>query len=102
MTALGEKKDAEALARLVVEQRLAACAQVIGPVSSTYRWRGELETATEWLCLMKTERVLYDELEVAIKNAHSYETPEIVAVPIEGGLPDYLNWIAAETAETAE
>ena len=96
MTTVGEKDDADRLARLVVERRLAACAQVIGPISSTYWWRGEVESATEWLCVMKTERALYEELEAAIRSAHSYETPEIVAIPVEAGSVDYLSWVSGE------
>ena len=96
MTTLGEKGDADELARRVVEQRLAACAQVIGPVSSTYWWRGQLETASEWLCLMKTERALYENLEAAIKDVHPYETPEIVAIPVEAGSEAYLAWLSGE------
>jgi len=96
MTTVGEKADADSIARLVVERRLAACAQVIGPLSSTYWWRGEVETASEWLCLMKTERALYEELEAAIRGAHPYETPEVVAIPIEAGSEAYLAWVSRE------
>ncbi|TAK67402.1 MAG: divalent-cation tolerance protein CutA [Dehalococcoidia bacterium] len=101
MTAVGEREDADRLARSIVERRLAACAQVIGPISSTYWWRGELESATEWLCLMKTERARYEELEAAIRDAHSYETPEIVAMPVEAGSRDYLAWLSGEVRSTA-
>lgn len=96
LTSVGAKEDAEGLARLVVEQRLAACAQVIGPISSTFWWRGELETTTEWLCLLKTERALYDDLETVIRSAHPYETPEILAVPVETGSQAYLAWLSGE------
>jgi periplasmic divalent cation tolerance protein len=96
MTTLAEKGAADKIARLVVERRLAACAQVAGPVSSTYWWRGEVETASEWLCLMKTERALYEQLESAIKDAHRYETPEIIAIPIEAGSEAYLAWLSRE------
>ena len=96
MTAAGSREEADQLARSIVEQRLAACAQVIGPMSSHYWWRGELESATEWLCLMKTERRLYDDIEAAIRAAHSYETPEIVAVPVETGSEAYLAWLSGE------
>ncbi len=101
MTTLGEREDADRIARLVVERRLAACAQVIGPVSSTYWWRGELESATEWLCLIKTERRLYDDIEAAIRSAHPYETPEIIAVPVEAGSDAYLAWLSGEVRPRA-
>jgi len=75
-----------------------ACAQVIGPVTSTYWWQGQIEAATEWLCLLKTTAVRSDELTAHLRDQHTYETPEIVVTPIVGGNPDYLSWIARETA----
>jgi len=82
---------------MAVEERLAACAQVSGPITSTYRWHGEVESAQEWLCVLKTTSVLLDPLCGALKLAHSYETPEIIATAIDAGDPDYLAWVAGET-----
>ena len=95
-TSAGSEEEADAIARRAIERRLAACAQVVGPVSATYWWRDAIETASEWLCVMKTERALYDDLEAAIRAAHSYETPEIIAMPVEAGSAEYLAWLSGE------
>ena len=94
--------EAQEIADHLVEQRLAACVQVTGPVASTYRWQGNVERAEEFLCLIKTRRELANEVEAAIRSLHSYDNPEIVVVPIEGGSRDYLTWIEAETGPVAE
>jgi len=95
-TTTEEKNDAEKMAKVLVEKRLAACVQIIGPIISTYQWKGNLETAQEWLCLIKTRRDLYDEVEAAIKEMHPYETPEIIAVPFVAGSREYLEWLRSE------
>jgi periplasmic divalent cation tolerance protein len=87
---------AETIARLVVEERLAACAQVAGPISSVYRWEGRVERAPEWYCHMKTTAERLPELETRIKASHPYRVPEIIALPIIGGSTDYLSWIKAQ------
>ena len=87
------KEEAEKIAQYLVEQKLAACVQITGPIASTYRWKGKVETAQEWLCLIKTREDLYDKVEKAIKELHSYETPEIIAVPIIKGSSEYLSWL---------
>ena len=81
----------------LVEARLVACANVLAPCTSVYRWQGVVETASEVPVLMKTTRARYPELEAAIRARHPYELPEIVAVPVEHGLPAYLDWVAVET-----
>jgi periplasmic divalent cation tolerance protein len=93
LTAAGSEEEAERISAALVARRLAACVQVVGPISSRYRWRGEVETAREWLCLAKTEAARYAELEAAIRELHSYEEPEIVAVPIVAGSAGYLAWL---------
>ncbi len=97
MTTLDSETDANHLAREIVEPRLAACVQVVGPVNTTYWWKTEIETASEWLCVIKTRSELFEVLAERITTLHSYETPEITATPITDGSPDYLAWIAAET-----
>lgn len=92
-TTLDKKDAADQMAREVVEKRMAACAQVIGPINSTYWWQGKVEVSEEWLCLMKTTQDLYKGLEETIKTIHSYDVPEIIAVPIVEGHADYLNWL---------
>lgn len=96
-TTTATKEEAQKIARYLVEQRVAACVQIAGPIISTYRWQGKVETATEWLCLIKTQESLYSELEKEIIGLHSYETPEIIAVEIIKGSRDYLSWLQNET-----
>ena len=94
-----EKKDeAGMIAETVVKRRLAACAQVVGPITSTYWWEGAIEEAEEWLCIMKSRKDLYDSLEKAILDVHSYDVPEIVAVPIVSGSRSYLQWLNKEVS----
>ena len=97
LTNLPDRAAAERLAEMLVAQRLAACVNVLAPCRSVYRWKGELQRDEEHPLLAKTTAERYGALEAAIRAAHPYELPEIVAVPIERGLPDYLAWIAAET-----
>jgi periplasmic divalent cation tolerance protein len=100
LTTLPERSAAEALARDLLEARLAACIQIGATLRSLYHWRGEIETAEETPLMIKTRESLYSSLEAAILARHPYELPEIVVVPISHGLPAYLQWIAAETART--
>jgi periplasmic divalent cation tolerance protein len=93
-TAAGSEAEAGRIAAALVERRLAACVQVVGPISSRYRWQGEIEQAREWLCLAKTAASRYPELEAAIRELHSYEEPEIVATPIVAGSAGYLAWLS--------
>ena len=95
-TTTAEKEDAQRIATALVDRRLAACAQVSGPIASWYWWEGKVETADEWLCVAKTRRDRYDELEGAIRGLHPYKAPEILAVAVVAGNPDYLRWVAAE------
>lgn len=95
LTTVGSAKEAERISTLLVDRRLAACVQVAGPIESRYRWQGEIETEREWQCLAKTETGRYAEVEAAIREAHSYEEPEILAIPVLAGSAGYLNWISA-------
>jgi periplasmic divalent cation tolerance protein len=95
-TTTKSKDEAQTIARHLVGEKLAACVQIAGPITSIYRWKGKVETAQEWLCLIKTQESLYSELEEAIISLHSYETPEIIAVPISKGSPGYLHWLENE------
>lgn len=97
-TNLPDRAAAEKLAEALVEQRAAACVNILGPCRSVYRWQGAVQKADEHLMLIKSTADRYATLEQAIRAAHPYELPEIVAVPIERGLPAYLAWLAAETA----
>lgn len=93
MTTVDKKKDAGKIIDQVIRKRLAACVQLIGPITSTFWWKEAIEEAEEWLCLMKTRRDLYESLEEAIKSCHPYDEPEILAVPIMAGSPGYLSWV---------
>jgi len=95
-TTTEKKEDAEKIAKTLVERRLAGCIQIIGPIVSTYWWKGSVEIAEEWLCFIKSKKTLYEELERAIKEIHPYETPEIIAIPVVTGSKDYLEWLSSE------
>ncbi len=97
ITNLPDEDQAGQLARSLIEQRVAACANVLAPCHSVYRWQGGIETATEVPLLIKTSIARYPALEAAIRAAHPYELPEIIAVPLSRGLPEYLAWVATET-----
>jgi periplasmic divalent cation tolerance protein len=92
-TTLPHEQAAELLAARVVEERLAACAQVLGPVSSTYFWKGKVERGREWYCHLKTTSARLMALQQRIRELHPYETPEVIAVPIVDGDSSYLKWI---------
>ena len=97
LTNLADMASAQALARALVERRLAACVNVLPAVQSTYRWNGAVEEAAEVTLLIKTTAARYGELEQAIRALHPYELPEVIAVPVSAGSPAYLGWIAQET-----
>ena len=95
-TTTATKEEAQKIARYLVEHKLAACAQITGPIESTYTWKDKVETAGEWLCLIKTREEMFSKVEAAIKKLHPYETPEIIAVPISQGSKEYLQWLNKE------
>lgn len=97
MTTIDSREGAQRLAKSIVEIRLAACVQVIGPITSTYWWQGNMETAEEWLCLMKTRREIYAKVEAYIRANHPYDEPEILVMPVVAGSQGYLDWITSET-----
>ncbi|TMI18949.1 MAG: divalent-cation tolerance protein CutA [Betaproteobacteria bacterium] len=97
LTNLPERAAAERLAGLLVEKRLAACVNILAPCRSVYRWQGAVRHDEEHPMLIKTTAERYPALEQALRSGHPYELPEIIAVPIERGLPAYLQWVAAET-----
>lgn len=92
-TTVPEEALAARIAAAAVHGRLAACAQVQGPVRSTFHWRGAVDQATEWYCHCKTTRARYPELERLIRSLHPYDVPEIIALPIVAGHAAYLDWI---------
>lgn len=97
VTNVPDRAAAERLADMLVEGRLAACVNILAPCRSVYRWKGHVQHDEEHPMLMKTTAERYPALERALRAAHPYELPEIIAVPVEQGLPAYLDWVAAET-----
>ena len=98
LTHLPDMASAEALAAALVEARLAACVNLSTTVQSVYRWQGKIERANEVTLTIKTTQRHYAALEAAICAAHTYELPEIIALPVVAGLPSYLQWVVAETS----
>jgi len=96
ITNLPDRASAETLAKALVDRRAAACVNILAPCRSVYRWKGAVETAEEHPLFAKTTRDRYALLEQVVRELHPYELPEIIAVPL-GGLPAYLEWVAAET-----
>lgn len=100
ITNLPERAAAEKLADALIARRVAACVNILAPCRSVYRWQGAVQHEEEHPVLIKTTRAAYAELEALIRAQHPYELPEIIAVPIERGLPAYLDWVAGETASS--
>src|SRR4051794_21627420 len=98
LTTTATQADARRIARELLNQKLAACVQINGPTESLYWWKGNLETATEWQCVIKTHSDLYPQLEQAIRASHPYETPEILAIPVVQGSEPYLRWLSGEVS----
>ena len=101
-TNLPDAQSAAKLARQIIETRVAACVNQLAPCASTYRWQGNIDYATEVPLMIKTTRGAYPRLEKLIVEAHPYELPEIIAVPLTAGLPEYLSWVDKETTITKE
>lgn len=97
LTNVPDAELANSLARALVEQRLAACVNILPAVQSVYQWQGAIEQASEVTLMIKSTQARYAEVEAAIAQAHPYDVPEIIGLPIGTGLPAYLNWIVAET-----
>src|SRR5450755_454782 len=96
-TTIDSKEAAQKIADTLVSKHLAACVQISGPIFSTYWWQGNIEQAQEWRCTAKTRKELYSKIEEAIKEVHSYDVPEILAIAIDNGIKGYTDWIAHET-----
>ncbi len=99
LTNCPDEESANAIALALVEDRLAACVNILPRVQSVYRWQGAVESATEIPLFIKSTATNYPALEAAIRNRHPYQVPEIIALPVELGLPAYLDWIASETTQ---
>ena len=97
-TCSGEE-EAERLARLLIDRRLAACVSIVPRVRSFYRWKGAVESSDEWLLLIKSSRPLFDQLRVELEKAHSYEVPEMLVLPVVAGAASYLDWLQANLGD---
>ncbi len=93
ITTTETRDDAEKIAHFLVKEKLAACAQVSGPITSFYWWQGQIESSGEWVCKAKTLRGKYIEIEKAVRKIHPYEVPQIIALPVTGVLEDYAMWV---------
>lgn len=93
ITTVAGKEEAERMATALLEKHLAACVQIVGPITSLYWWQGKIERSEEWLCIAKSELKLFPQIEERIKALHSYQVPEILAVPVGAGSQQYLQWL---------
>ncbi|MGC2261095.1 MAG: divalent-cation tolerance protein CutA [Candidatus Sulfotelmatobacter sp.] len=99
LTTTGSEAEAQKIARHLVENRMAACINIVPQIDSVYRWQGKVEEAREWLLLIKTTADAFEKVRQAIAELHSYELPECVCLKVEDGSPHYLQWIADSVAE---
>src|SRR5688572_16336699 len=99
LTTCGNEQDADALARVLIEKRVAACINAIGKVASTYRWQGKVQQDQETLLIIKTTGARFEALEQTIREHSKYELPEIIALPVQTGGPDYLAWLRESVTE---
>ena len=95
-TTTASEEDARRIAKALVEERLAACVQIVGPITSTYWWQGRIDSSQEWLCCIKTSQALYKRIESTVRTLHPYDEPEILATPVVAGSDGYLKWLATE------
>jgi len=96
-TTAGSQEEAVKIAHSLVERRLAACVNIVPRIESVYRWQGKVESATEWLLLIKTQAKLFEGVRDAVKELHSYDLPECVMLEVSAGIQEYLDWIAENT-----
>lgn len=98
VTTTDTREEADRLARGAVEARVAACAQVVGPVTSVFWWEGTVDTAEEWQVVFKTTASTYGSLEHYLQQSHSYDVPEILCLPVTAGSRPYLDWLVTEVS----
>jgi periplasmic divalent cation tolerance protein len=95
LSTCGSQEEGERLARLLLDARVAACVNLVPGLRSFYHWKGDIEVAEEWLLLIKSSRPLFEPLRAILEKAHSYEVPELLALPVVDGSENYLNWLAS-------
>ena len=99
LTTTGSQEEARRIAHALVERRFAACVNIVPQIESAYRWQGKVETATEWLLVIKTQAHAFERVRDTIKELHSYDLPECVMLEVQAGSSEYLRWIAENTTE---
>lgn len=99
LSTTGSKEEAQTIARALVERRLAACVNIVGPIESVYRWQGKVQTSAEYMLLIKTTTERFSAVRLAIRELHAYELPECIALQIDSGSDEYLNWIETSVAQ---
>jgi periplasmic divalent cation tolerance protein len=95
----GSEAEAETIARALVEERLAACVNILSPIRSIYRWQGKVVDDREWLLVIKTQTERFAAVEAKVKALHSYQVPEVIALPIVAGAEGYLHWLRESVSE---
>ncbi len=98
MVTAGSAEEAATIGRTLIEERLAACANIVPGIRSIYRWKGKIYDEQEFLIIIKTRTSHFEAVQKRVKELHSYEVPEIISFPVAQGLPQYLEWVQAETA----
>jgi len=99
LTTCGSEEEAQKIALHIVEQQLAACVNIVPKVESVYRWQGKVESSAEWLLLIKTTVEKFPNVRNAIRELHSYDLPECIAIVVEDGSKEYLDWISDSVAD---
>lgn len=94
----GSEEEARRIARSLVEARLAACVNIVPGIRSIYHWQGAVQDDSEWMLVIKSTRLLFDQLSAELRKVHSYQVPEVLAIPVVAGSQDYLDWLDRETS----
>ncbi|RKY93450.1 MAG: divalent-cation tolerance protein CutA [Candidatus Hydrothermota bacterium] len=96
MTTVPDRKTALRIGEKLLEDKLCACFQIVGPINSLYRWKGKIEKDEEFLCLIKTREDLIEKIEESLRKMHPYEVPEFLVIPVVAGSADYISWLDSE------